>query len=72
MAFPMHYETSFLWSGSGEEGTAESNGGRARSEVGIPSEGSERWNPEAMLLSALEVCLFNTFAYIAGMSKLIF
>ncbi len=71
MAFPTHYETRFDWSGSGENGLAAGEK-LAPLPVGTPSAGEGRWNPEAMLLSAVETCLFNTFAYIAAMSKLSF
>jgi len=71
MAFQTHYETRYDWSGSGDDGTAAGDE-LAPLPVGTPSSGQGRWNPEVLLLSAVETCLFNTFAYIAAMSKLSF
>lgn len=76
MTFPLHYETRYEWSGHGEDGVVQGPGLPALS-VGVPTGdelglGDGQWNPEALLLSAVEICLFNTFSYIAAMSKLSF
>ena len=71
MAIPMHYETAYEWSGSGEGGTMRVAGVDPLA-VGAPATGvdQENWTPEHMLLGAVEVCLLNTFVVIGGMSKL--
>jgi organic hydroperoxide reductase OsmC/OhrA len=76
MAFPLQYQTRYEWSGNGETGHVGGPGLPALA-VGVPEasvsdQGENRWNPEALLLAAVEICLFNTFAYIAAMSKLSF
>jgi len=66
----MHYETSYEWSGAGEEGTL-AVAGLSPLSVGVPTEGDAKcWSPEHLLLAAAEICLVNTFLVISGMSKL--
>ncbi len=67
MAIPMHYETSYAWSGEDNKGTLSIKGlpdihlGGARDEGLL--------DPEHMLLGATEACHFNTFMAIAKNSK---
>lgn len=67
MAIPMHYETSFAWSGAEEHGDIAFKA--MEHPTGSPSD-SDRLDPEHMLLGAAEICLFNTFAAIAANSNL--
>ena len=67
MPIPMHYETRYEWSGQKENGTAYAEGLPPLA-VGDPAEG-DAWAPEYMLVAATEICLLNTFLYIANLSK---
>jgi len=68
MSIPTHYETSYEWSGEGEQATLDIEG-RDPLPVGSPHDGS-RYCPEHMIVAAAEICLANTFFVIAANSKL--
>ncbi|HMQ53187.1 MAG TPA: OsmC family protein [Anaerolineae bacterium] len=67
MSIPTHYETNYQWGGSDETGTLEINDYNPLP-VGGPHD-APHYSPEHMLVGAAEICLFNTFYAIAGVSK---
>ena len=67
MSIPMQYETSYQWDGAGETGSLAITGYNALP-VGGPHD-APSYSPEHMLVGAAEICLFNTFFFIAKLSK---
>ena len=67
MSLPMQYETSYEWGGSDETGTLSIDGYKALP-VGGPHD-APNYSPEHMLVGAAETCLFNTFYFIANLSR---
>ena len=67
MTIPMHYETSYTWSGDDNKGSLSIEGIPDIQLGGAKDAGL--LDPEHMLLGATEACHFNTFMAIAKNSK---
>ena len=67
MPIPMQYETKYEWKGEAEHGALDAPGHGAL-DMGTAGEGG-RWDPEHLLVAAVETCLANSFLVVAGFSK---
>ncbi len=68
MSIPMRYETSYRWSGEGDRGETTVPE-HAPLPVGGP-EGEDHYSAEHLLVAAAEICLANTFFFLAERSGL--
>ncbi len=68
MSIPMRYETSYRWSGEGDRGETTVPGHEPLT-VGGPV-GEDHYSAEHLLVAAAEICLANTFFFLAEQSGL--
>jgi organic hydroperoxide reductase OsmC/OhrA len=67
-AIPLHYTTTYRWTGEAEAGESTIEGAPLLA-VGSPHS-TERYSPEHLLVVATETCLANYVLVIAQMSQL--
>ena len=68
MSIPMNYHTSYTWNGEAVQGALAAENLDDLAVGGAGETG--RWDPEHMLVAAVETCLANSFLIVAGFSKM--